>query len=74
MASLSSINLDKSAKSTQSMLAYRVIEIVIFSLLAIFMGNYIATNWSETHLAISGIIVDFFILIALSGAEGQVDI
>ena len=72
VASLSSINLDKSAKSTQSMLVYRVIEIVIFSLLAIFMGNYIATNWSEIHLAISGIIVDFFILIALSGAIGQV--
>lgn len=72
VASLKSINLDKSEKSTQAILKYRVIEIVIFSLLALFMGNYIATNWSQTHLAISGIIVGVFTLIALSGSIGQV--
>ena len=43
VASLKSINLDKSEKSTQSILKYRIIEIVIFSLLALFMGNYIDT-------------------------------
>ncbi len=72
VASLKSINLDKSEKSTQSILKYRVIEIVIFSLLALFMGNYIATNWNQTHLAMSGIIVGVFTLIALSGSIGQV--
>lgn len=69
---LKSINLDKSEKSTQSILKYRVIEIVIFSLLALFMGNYIAANWSQTHLAISGVIVGVFTLIALVGSIGQV--
>lgn len=72
VASLKSINLDKSEKSTQSILKYRVIEIVIFSLLALFMGNYIATNWNQTHLAMSGILVGVFTLIALSGSIGQV--
>ena len=72
VASLKNINLDKSEKSTQSVLKYRVIEIVVFSLIALFTGNYIATNWSQIHLAISGIIVGVFTLIALSGSIGQV--
>jgi hypothetical protein len=72
VASLKSINLDKSEKSTQSILKYRIIEIVIFSLLTLLMGNYIATNWNQTHLALSGIIVGVFTLIALSGSIGQV--
>lgn len=72
VASFKSINLDKSEKSTQSILKYRIIEIVVFSLLALFMGNYIVNNWGQTHLAISGIIVNIFILIALAGSIGQV--
>lgn len=72
VASFKNINLDKSEKSTQSILKYRIIEIVVFSLLAIFMGKYIALNWGQTHLAISGIIVGVFTLIALSGSIGQV--
>ena len=72
VASLKNINLDKSEKSTQTILKYRVIEIVIFSLLALFIGKYIANNWNQTHLVISGIIVGVFTLIALSGSIGQV--
>ncbi len=72
VASLKNINLDKSEKNTQTILKYRVIEIVVFSLLELFMGNYIANNWSQTHLVISGIIVGVFTLIALSGSIGQV--
>ncbi|MCP5060896.1 MAG: hypothetical protein GY936_00320 [Ignavibacteriae bacterium] len=72
VSSLKNINLEKSEKYTQSILKYRVIEIVVFSLLAIFTGNYIATNWNQTHLVISGIIVGVFTLIALSGSIGQV--
>lgn len=72
LASFKSINLDKSEKKTLSILKYRIIEIVVFSLLAMFMGNYIASNWTQTHLAISGIIVGVFTLIALSGSVGQV--
>ncbi|MCX7549664.1 hypothetical protein [Xanthomarina sp. F2636L] len=72
VASFKSINLDKSEKRTQSILKYRIIEIVVFSLLALFMGNYIASNWTQPHLAISGIIVGVFTLIALAGSIGQV--
>jgi hypothetical protein len=36
------------------------------------MGNYIANNWHQIHLVISGIIVGVFTLIALSGSIGQV--
>ncbi len=72
VASLKSINLEKSEKSTQSILKYRIAEIVVFSLLALFIGNYIGSNWNQTHLAISGIIVGVFTLIALSGSIGQV--
>lgn len=72
VTSFKSINLNKSEKRTQSILKYRIIEIVVFSLLALFMGNYIANNWNQTHLAISGIIVGVFNLIALAGSIGQV--
>lgn len=72
LATFKSINLDKSEKRTQSILKYRIIEIVVFSLLALFIGNYIASNWNQPHLAISGIIVGVFTLIALSGSIGQV--
>lgn len=72
VTSLKNINLDKSKKNTQSVLVYRIIEIIVFALLAIFIGNYTATNWSQTHLAISGCIVGVFTLIALSGSIGQV--
>lgn len=69
---LKNINLEKSKKSTQSILKYRIAEIVVFSLLALFIGNYIATNWNQSHLAFSGIIVGIFTLIALAGSIGQV--
>jgi len=72
VTSLKSINLDKAEKNTQSILIYRIAEIVVFSLLTMFIGNYIGSNWNQTHLAISGIIVGVFTLIALSGSIGQV--
>lgn len=72
VTSLTRIKLDKSEKQTQNSLKYRKAEIILFSLLAIFIGHYVASNWNQTHLAISGIIVCVFILIALSGSIGQV--
>lgn len=72
VASFKSINLDKSEKRTLSIVKYRIIEIVVFSLLAVFMGNYVASNWNQPHLAISGVIVGVFTLIALAGSIGQV--
>jgi hypothetical protein len=37
-----------------------------------FLGWYIANNWDQTHLAISGVIVHVFALVALVGSIGQV--
>ncbi len=72
VSSLKNINLGKSKQKTQTILIYRVIEIVCFGLLSLYLGQYIANNWSHTHLAISGIIVHVFTLIALVGSIGQV--
>ena len=71
-AALKNINLEKSEKKTRTILIHRVIELISFALLALFLGNYITTNWGQTHLAISGIIVHVFTLIALIGSIGQV--
>lgn len=71
-AALKNINLEKSEKKTRTVLVYRVIELISFALLALFLGNYITTNWGQTHLALSGIIIHVFTLIALIGSIGQV--
>lgn len=72
VASLKNIDLDKSEKNTQTILKYRIVEIVVFSLLALVIGNYTAHNFNQTHLFISGVIVGIFTLIALAGSIGQV--
>ncbi len=72
VSSLKNLHLEKSKRNTQTILVYRVFEIICFSLLAIFLGQYIAKNWSHTHLAISGIIVNIFALVALIASIGQV--
>lgn len=69
---LKNIQLEKSRKKTRTILVYRTIELLFFAFLALFVGNYVATHWSQTHLAISGSIVGVFVLIALSGSIGQV--
>lgn len=69
---IKNINLEKSEKTTRTVLIHRVIELISFALLALFMGNYIVTNWGQTHLVISGSIVGIFTLIALAGSIGQV--
>lgn len=70
--SLKNMNLDKTKKEIQSIFVYRTIEIVIFGLLALFIGSYIVDHWNTTHLVISGIIIHIFTLIALAGSIGQV--
>lgn len=72
VATLENMNLDKTKKKTQAVLVYRIAEIGTFGLLALFLGSYIANHWQSSHLAISGIIVGVFTLIALAGSIGQV--
>ena len=72
VAALKDMNLEKTKQNTQAVLTYRIVEIVVFGLLALFLGSYIANHWQSAHLAISGIIVGVFTLIALAGSIGQV--
>ena len=72
VAALKDMNLEKTKQNTQAVLTYRIVEIVAFGLLALFLGSYIANHWQSTHLVISGIIVGVFTLIALAGSIGQV--
>jgi len=72
ISSIKKLQLDKSQNSTRKILRNRIFEVVIFSFLAIFLGWYIVNNWNQTHLAISGIIVHVFVLIALVGSIGQI--
>ncbi|MCT4589331.1 MAG: hypothetical protein N4A71_16020 [Carboxylicivirga sp.] len=71
-SSVNELHFDKSQKSTKKILKYRIFETVTFSLLVIFLGWYIANNWEQTHLAISGTIVHVFALVALVGSIGQI--
>ena len=71
-SSMEELQLEKSQNSTKEILRYRIFEVVIFSFLAMFLGWYIANNWDQTHLAISGVIVHVFALVALVGSIGQV--
>jgi hypothetical protein len=66
------INFEKPKQDKQTIFITRVLEIIGFSLLALFLGSYIANNWHTSHLAISGILVGIFTLIALAGSIGQV--
>jgi hypothetical protein len=72
MSSMKKLQLEKPQKSTNKILMYRVFEVVIFSFLAMFLGWYIANNWDQTHLVISGVIVHVFTLVVLVGSIGQV--
>lgn len=71
-SSMEELQLEKSRNSTKKILRYRIFEVVIFSFMALFLGWYIANNWGQTHLVISGVIVHIFTLIALVGSIGQV--
>lgn len=71
-SSMEELQLEKSRNSTKKILRYRIFEVVIFSFMALFLGWYIANNWGQTHLVISGVIVHIFTLIAFVGSIGQV--
>ena len=72
VSTLENINLKNSEKTTQTILIYRIIEVISFSFLAIYLSLYVATNLGDAHLAISGIIVNIFTLIALAGSIRQI--
>ncbi|SFE64989.1 hypothetical protein [Thermophagus xiamenensis] len=72
LSPMNELQLKKTQNSTKKILRSRIYEVVIFSFLAIFLGRYIANNWEQTHLVISGFILHVFSLIALVGSIGQV--
>lgn len=72
LSSVENLQLEKFQNNTKKILWYRIFEVVMFSFFAMFFGWYIANNWDQTHLAISGVIVHVFALVALVGSIGQV--
>ncbi len=72
VASLENMNLNKSKKNIHIILIYKIIEIISFSFLTLYLGSFIAANWEYTHLVISGIIVNIFTIVALIGSIGQI--
>ncbi len=72
LSSMEGVQIEKSRKKTNKILRHRIFEVVTFSLFVIFLGWYVANNWNQTHLAISGVIVHVFALVALVGSIGQV--
>lgn len=45
---------------------------LVFGFVVIYMGHFVASHWSEIHLAVSGAGVLVFALVALIGSVGQV--
>lgn len=72
VSSLDKVSLATPKQSTNKVLRNRVFEVITFGILAIFIGWYIASNVSQTHLVVSGVIVHVFTLVALIGSIGQV--
>jgi len=72
LSSMETLQLEKSQKSTQKNLRYRIFEVLIFGFFAIFFGWYIAHHLHQPHLVLSGVIVHVFALVALVGSIGQV--
>ena len=71
-AAMKSIQFEKTKKKTSFLLLNRVFELISFSFIILFMGNFVARHWGEIHLVISGLIVELFALIALIGSIGQI--
>ena len=70
-SSMEELQREKSRPNINKILRYRILEVVVFSFMALFIGWYIANNWGQTHLVISAVIVHVFTLIALVGSIGQ---
>jgi len=69
---LKNIQIEKSQKKMSSLLLSRIIELVFYSFIVLFMGYFVTLHWNEIHFAISGIIVELFAIIALIGSIGQI--
>ena len=72
MSLLEELQLEKPKKRIKKLLLYRVFETISFIFLLVFTGWFIGNNYGQTHLAISGIIVHVFAIIALVGSIGQI--
>ena len=70
--SIKKIQLQEPQKKTNTSLMRSVFEVVCFAVFVVCTGLYIAANFEQTHLVVSGIIVHLFTLVALIGSIGQV--
>ncbi|TDS18910.1 hypothetical protein DFQ03_0623 [Maribacter caenipelagi] len=71
-ASIEKMKLNNTKKQTNKILILRSIEVVFFLMVMIVLGKFTADHWGVLHLAVSGIILYVFALIALIGSIGEV--
>ena len=72
MASLEKMKLDNTKKQTNKILLLRSLEVAFFLMVMIVLGKFTANHWGVLHLAVSGVILQVFALIALIGSIGEV--
>lgn len=70
-ASIEKIKLENTKKQTRNILVKRSIEVMFFLMVLIVLGKFTVDHWGMLHLAVSGIILHIFGLIALIGSIGQ---
>ncbi|APA64565.1 hypothetical protein [Maribacter sp. 1_2014MBL_MicDiv] len=70
-ASLERIKLENTKKQARFILVKRSIEVAFFLLVMVVLGKFTVNHWGKLHLVVSGILVQFFALIALIGSIGQ---
>ncbi len=71
-AAVKSLSLKKTEKKTSRLLLNRLLEMVAFSFIVIYMGSFLTRHWGENHLVISALVVELFAIVALIGSIGQI--
>lgn len=66
------VKLQKSVFALNKLWIFSILETIIGTIFAIFIGNFIYENLNSLSLKISALILDFFTIIAISGAIRQI--
>lgn len=71
-ALLKTVCMDKSKSRTQSVLYWRIVEVIVFSVLVISLWKFIVTNFSLSAATISAVTLVVFTIIGLARSIGQI--
>ena len=70
-AVLAQLNLESPKQNMQQVYYKRIIEVMIFAVLAMFLGGYVFSRLEMPSLLIAGLIASFFNAVALAGSIAQ---